>query len=172
MEKKDYRGERFGMLVARWPTEKRVGGNVVWLMECDCGKETEIPTSKIRRNRSCGCQQFGKEGYIPKHRKHALYAAIRYRHKRSTGSIDGVIDIDTFWSASNENCHYCDAPPSNQMLGETYQGLDKVDPSGGYTYDNIVPCCFKCNFAKQDMSLQEFRDHVIRIYNHLEAQDW
>lgn len=54
---KDISGERFGLLVALYPTEKRVGRNVVWHCKCDCGNEVEtIGNNLIQgRTKSCGC---------------------------------------------------------------------------------------------------------------------
>ena len=47
-----------------------------------------------------------------------------------------------------------------------YNGIDRIDNNKGYTIDNIVPCCAKCNYAKGKLTLQEFKELIEGIYNH------
>ena len=44
-------------------------------------------------------------------------------------------------------------------------GIDRIDSSNGYILSNIVPCCEKCNIAKGEMSIDEFREHITKISN-------
>lgn len=53
-----------------------------------------------------------------------------------------------------KECHYCPAKPD---WPHSYMGLDRLDNSKGYTEDNTVPCCFKCNSAKNDMTIEDFK---------------
>ena len=64
------------------------------------------------------------------------------------------------------NCHYCGAEPSNGIGNSKYSGLDAVDNLGGYTADNVVPCCLKCNRSKRAMSIKEWEEYISRVYNH------
>ena len=50
-------GERFGRLVARYPTDAREGTSVVWHCECDCGGVKDVSLKSLRggRVKSCGC---------------------------------------------------------------------------------------------------------------------
>lgn len=45
---KDISGQRFGRLVALYPTEKRVQNSVVWMCQCDCGNQKEISLHRLR----------------------------------------------------------------------------------------------------------------------------
>lgn len=68
--KKDLTGQRFGKLIALYPTDKREFNHVVWHCKCDCGKEKDVSTNHLIDGncRSCGClfkedligQRFGK----------------------------------------------------------------------------------------------------------------
>jgi len=51
---KDITGKRFGKLVAIRTIGKKRGA-YLWLCKCDCGNTTEVTSSKLNRNRSCGC---------------------------------------------------------------------------------------------------------------------
>lgn len=55
--RRDYTGERFGMLVAIRPTEKRKYNNqIVWEFRCDCGNYCYKSTNQLYHNNpNCGC---------------------------------------------------------------------------------------------------------------------
>ena len=44
-------------------------------------------------------------------------------------------------------------------------GLDRVDNNKGYTIDNVVPCCKRCNYAKNNQTPREFKEWVKKVYN-------
>lgn len=79
------------------------------------------------------------------------------------------ITRDQFIKLVAKPCGYCGAPPSNiYRAGKRkaeifkYSGLDKVDPAGHYTMDNVVPCCPMCNHAKRDHTQQDFIEWLVR----------
>ena len=45
-------------------------------------------------------------------------------------------------------------------------GLDKP------TYDNVVPCCKICNYAKSNMSIKEFHKWAVKIGKNAMAEQW
>ena len=51
-----------------------------------------------------------------------------------------------------------------------YNGIDRVDSSKGYEYNNVVSCCKNCNSAKMQLSIKEFKEHIIKIYNHFASK--
>lgn len=56
------------------------------------------------------------------------------------------------------DCYYCGS--------NSYGGLDRVDSDNGYVKGNIVACCSRCNYMKNDMSQDSFYEHVTRICAH------
>lgn len=52
----DITGQRFGKLTALAPAVN-MGGRTAWLCRCDCGRETVVPTHRLRcgHTKSCGC---------------------------------------------------------------------------------------------------------------------
>lgn len=60
-------------------------------------------------------------------------------------------------------CTYCCFMPT---WPENRVGIDRVDNSKGYDFSNCVPCCFTCNSAKGEMSLDEFKSWIARTYSH------
>jgi hypothetical protein len=82
---------------------------------------------------------------------------------------DGDISIDLFYQLASSNCYYCGIQPQNRRSKDNlflYNGLDRVDSNFTHNYDNVIPCCKYCNFAKSDLTMQEFDDWIIRLKNH------
>lgn len=60
----------------------------------------------------------------------------------------------------NTNCFYC---------GEKYEGLrmDRIDSNKGYEKGNVRPCCWSCNFMKNNLDEEEFYSKIKKIIKHL-----
>jgi 5-methylcytosine-specific restriction endonuclease McrA len=61
---------------------------------------------------------------------------------------------------------------SNGAIGTfIHNGLDRIDNEiRAYTIENTRPCCKTCNTAKLTLSLDDFRELVIKVYNTLVVQ--
>lgn len=55
--KRDISGQRFGLLTAIEPTEKRKENTVVWICKCDCGNYCQANEHSLitKKKQSCGC---------------------------------------------------------------------------------------------------------------------
>ena len=55
-QKVDLTGQRYGRLTVVGPAEN-VGSRTAWRCLCDCGRETVVPTHRLRsgHTKSCGC---------------------------------------------------------------------------------------------------------------------
>jgi hypothetical protein len=66
-------------------------------------------------------------------------------------------------------CAYCGDPPSRiNRIGTSefpYNGIDRIDNLLGYTAYNCASCCKKCNETKRDMTLNDFRLYIRRLYS-------
>ena len=65
-KKIDLTGQRYGKLTVLAPAEN-VGSRTAWLCRCDCGRETVVPTNRLRSGHtaSCGCLAPGREAGLP-----------------------------------------------------------------------------------------------------------
>ena len=65
----DLKNQRFGKLVALYPTDKRCGTSIIWKCKCDCGNECEVSAAHLKEHngtQSCGCIQSLGESKIKK----------------------------------------------------------------------------------------------------------
>lgn len=51
---------------------------------------------------------------------------------------------------NSPKCHYCENDLNMDILRGKRHCLDRKDNNIGYHINNIVPCCFKCNWIKGD----------------------
>ena len=85
------------------------------------------------------------------------------------------IQLNNLLILFKKNCHYCGSEPSNiyhyknkyNKYDFLYNGLDRIDSNKGYTIDNVVSCCKKCNIAKSSMEYDEFINYIKEVYEHL-----
>lgn len=153
--------------------------NFYYLCKCDCGKEKIILKDSIKNEdtQSCGCKHFISNG--KSHRKNkfeasarAIYGLLKERSKRYNRKVD--ITFEEFYNISQLECYYCGISPQqffkthdNKCYGTfIYNGIDRIDSCKGYIIGNVVPCCKRCNIAKNDMSIEDFLNHINRIYEH------
>ena len=168
---KNFTGVKIGKLTYLRPTDKRSERSIIWEAICDCGNSF---LSGDKRNKSCGCLR--KENFT--NRKHTFYISSARAVWRSSYR-DG--NFDTFLKLSQEPCYYCNRLPhrtynmGNREIASqiqriegnfTYNGLDRLDSSKGHLDNNVVPCCYDCNIAKLDRSLDEFLIHIEAMYKH------
>lgn len=108
----------------------------------------------------------------------ALNALIcRYKGHDAAKKLGYNLTRDEFISLINSSCYYCGCLPSlvskDAVLCEhvPYNGIDRIDNNIGYTFSNVVSACKRCNQAKNDMSVSEFKELVKRIYNNMGLKD-
>lgn len=54
---KDIQNQKFGRLIALYPTDKRSGTSIVWHCLCECGNECDVSSNDLSNGntKSCGC---------------------------------------------------------------------------------------------------------------------
>ena len=101
-----------------------------------------------------------------------LYGQIEWNAKRREYVF--LLTKEEFRKLTSGNCFYCDAIPNQITYADskhswkryTHNGIDRIDNTKGYIIDNCVSCCKTCNFAKSQMSQQEFLNWAERVHNH------
>ncbi|MCK5354032.1 MAG: hypothetical protein KAJ63_02865 [Methyloprofundus sp.] len=153
------------------------------MFKCACGEEKIIHGSAVisGNTKSCGCLSVEARKSRRLGLNHSEVTAIILGYKRH------AIDRGFLWKLTRDevlliifkNCFYCGSTPNNLKKtknslssGLKYSGIDRVDSKQDYKYENVVPCCKVCNYAKSDMSLSEFKVWAIRIGNKAMADQW
>lgn len=83
-----------------------------------------------------------------KPREYNLYtraSKLLSAYKLKDWKADREFNLDRDWFVKNilkSQCIYCG---SKEKLG-----CDRIDNSKGHTYDNVVPCCYVCNCARNN----------------------
>ena len=49
-------------------------------------------------------------------------------------------------------------------IPEPFNGVDRIDSSLGYSVNNCLPCCEKCNKMKLVYETNDFLNHIKQIY--------
>jgi hypothetical protein len=150
---KKVRNDLTGMVFGKLTILKLISHNSTsvhhckWLCKCECGNELEKTTSNIKRGKNFGCNSC--------YRAHRKYRPFESRfnsfNKLSTGRINVNISYDDFLEYTKiVNCHYCNGDINWHPYKSTGYHLDRKDNNLGYTKDNCVVCCPRCNRSKSD----------------------
>lgn len=99
-----------------------------------------------------------------------------YKANAEKRSYNFNLSFDEFNSLIIQDCYYCGGTPElkdndywrgrkDKSQPNIYvNGIDRIDSTEGYTIDNCVPCCSKCNLMKNTFSKDEFLEHIAKIY--------
>lgn len=163
----------------------------VWACQCDCGGIKNVPQDLLQsgRTKSCGCligpARLAANKYPDREKAlyNLLYFSLKKRHLSK--SNEKMISKEKFITLSQEPCFYCGDIASSvrkdirrdsrkgvvkiSTVSETrieFNGIDRKDSGIGYIDGNCVSCCKHCNTAKNVMSLDKFKEHVLKIYEH------
>jgi hypothetical protein len=138
------------------------------LCRCSCGNTRVVRQTRLRRGLVTMCAKCAKAEAAIKGastRRRFTEEEIAMRNKRSEykqnakrRGIAFLLGQDEFGVIVSELCRYCGT--------RNGVGVDRLDNLKGYTRENSVPCCDKCNYAKRDMTETEFLNLVERIHAH------
>lgn len=167
--------EKYGMLtvleldhISVHPINQRKAEH--YKCKCDCGNECVKPRRVLSlpsATRNCGCkppklrkqpEELALNNYIRILKKSALVRGIPFKLNRE--QVHALI---------HSPCQYCgDVNSLTQIYPHPfyefrYTGIDRVDSSRGYTTDNVVPCCWKCNRMKESFSANDFVAHAQKV---------
>jgi len=151
----------------------------MWVCRCECGGEKMVLGGALKRGktRSCGC--LSREALSARRRLPEGVSTMNnilsgYKNGARTRGLAFELTDEETLHLMRQNCFYCEAAQSNKAKGNygsaeereansrTYQGIDRLNNAIGYTIDNTVPCCKICNYAKRDLSFEEYMAHLAR----------
>lgn len=165
----DKTGKRYGKLTVTKLHHIDKGGYSNWVCQCDCGNTKILPSSQLWKKgvTSCGCR-----ARLPKGEGAFNQVFGHYRRQAKKRGVDWNLDKDEFRKITKRDCFYCGKPPSQKGGGNKnngfyiYNGVDRIDSQKGYDLENAVSCCGECNRAKNNMSIENFRNMIESIFVH------
>lgn len=122
-------------------------------------------TLKQRQIQRCQCKRKRKAEGETK----STFAKRRYGQYKTRAKIKGCVftlDLDTFTTLFYGNCVYCGQIPEAKFVWNQIfyaNGIDRDDNTKGYTKENSVSCCSKCNGFKGDYTGVQFTEHSDKV---------
>lgn len=165
----DLLDQKFGRLTAT--NELRREGSITRrLCKCDCGVMIWIPTQRLTsgHTQSCGCYRV-EARQIEYGRAARNEVLDGYKRDAAKRGFEWSISDYAFDSITRSCCYYCGAHASTRRKGRRgngdfiYNGIDRLTPTRGYVYGNVVPCCQICNRAKSDLTPEQFMLWIKRL---------
>ena len=154
-----------------------------YLVRCDCGKEKIIMGSAVNsgNTKSCGClaSEEVRNRRISECHSEITAIILGYKRHAKDRGIKWLLSRAFVESLLSKNCFYCGIKPSNVKktksslgCGFYYSGIDRINSDKDYTEHNVVACCRVCNYAKGNMTIDEFKLWAIRIGERAFAEQW
>jgi hypothetical protein len=169
----DLTGKSFARLAV---LERSVGKDkkrTYWKCLCDCGNIAIVNSGHLisGHTTSCGCFQAEITSVKEPGFNGLLGAYKRGAYRRG---IEWSVSEEQFKVLTQSPCYYTGRLPAQIFVASgtrdrsrrglspkeggvyTYNGIDRLDPSKGYTKENCVASCAEANLAKQSLSHDEF----------------
>lgn len=144
---------------------------------CECGTLVWLTRQDFLsgHTKSCGCfRRDERRGEKGESGLKSLFTS--YKSGAKTRGLDFKLTLKEFKELTCQNCSYCNLVPSQLLIKRDhddptwgqylYNGIDRVDNTIGYILSNCVPCCKRCNIAKQDLTKKEFLAWIERLYKY------
>ena len=141
---------------------------------CPCCNEEKEMMYYHTINKSCGC--IKKESAIKRGQRqrtesgHIKSLIARYKKSAKARNIEWDLSFDDFSDIVKLNCFYCGKEPTLRKGKTQYgkviptNGVDRKINSIGYIKENCVPSCIICNKMKLDHDIENFKNHIYKIY--------
>ena len=172
---KDITGQRFGKLVVEsldfTKTQKKQKKNAwYWKCKCDCGNYCYKTNHSLVSNYHRCCPECSRKSRVEKNTLPDGLSKWRrmiriYKKNARFGNREFTLTEQQFVDVAKQNCAYCGSSPKLGSYGVVCNGIDRIDSTKGYTPENSVACCYRCNYMKNKLTTPEFFEHVKRIYD-------
>lgn len=113
-------------------------------------KNRRASMGRSHQCRVCQNERSRRNKNTPEHRFSTYVSSARVR------GIQFLLSFEQFMTFWCKPCYYCDDPIDGI-------GLDRIDSKGGYSIENVLPCCSKCNRMKTILTTDEFISMCLKI---------
>jgi hypothetical protein len=158
MRRRDLTGQTFGRLLALSYKSIGIKGRkrVMWLCKCTCGKLHTVDANCLNKGliRSCGCLRNETAQARAMLRPYENLFRRCQRAAQQTKRSCKLTYKQFLQFVVVKRCHYCHSPVTFHKIVSRAKSagynLDRKDNSKGYSKENCVVCCWKCNRGKSN----------------------
>ena len=179
----DYTGRRFGGKLVLSYLRHTKHGDSIWLARCDCGNVLETCGQVLRKQtpfcRKCNPGFAGKRHRVGGKLKRPFESRYMSWTKDAKHPVEIAYEEYVELAKTNPECHYCGVIinwnlhiHSKGDKNTQSSNLDRKDCGKGYTLENVVVCCPRCNWAKSNrFTYQEWKQvgNLIRSWKQPES---
>ena len=172
-------GERFGKLtiIRQYYVKNKTNLKVDYI--CDCGNETcNKVFGKVKTQTMClNCSKTNAHKKLPNGEASFNSVYNSYLRNSKRRNLEFTLTKEQMKMLTKQKCFYCGESPSlisrptAKSGGYVYNGVDRKNNNLGYTLDNTVSCCKRCNNAKWDLSTGDFLSHIEKLYKYNFVED-
>jgi dihydroxyacid dehydratase/phosphogluconate dehydratase len=87
----------------------------------------------------------------------------KYKDNAKKRARPFTLTKEEFRKLTRQKCHYCGRTATLIQCN----GIDRVDNALGYSLNNCVACCKKCNYMKRVMLVNDFIKHAAQITKYM-----
>jgi 5-methylcytosine-specific restriction endonuclease McrA len=119
-----------------------------WICECSCGEIRTISTEHLTSGKRTGCNSCNNGN-----KSKPFEALYNFLVSQAKGRTTVELSYKAYLRFTNKKeCHYCGAVIvwEPHYSNEHGHKLDRKDNSLGYSRNNCVVCCPRCNRAKSN----------------------
>lgn len=162
-------GEVFSRLTVLRRLKNNKHNRPVFECRCSCGKLMHTSSNALQtgNTKSCGCLlvdngRLQAHHMSDKNRRPPLEAAVRdtrnaYAYGAKKRGLEFLLNAEQIASLITKACYYCGTVPERKhRRGLLLSGIDRKNNNHGYTAENCVPACSRCNFAKNQDPASDF----------------
>ena len=153
-----------------------------YLFECSCGGRIVTNAKDVISGHTSSCGCLRKEITAAQGKKNTKLsntnpAFERYYNQQVSQAkkrgLEFSLSKEQVKEIVTQNCHYCGQAPKREFAKgwQGYNGsficngIDRKDNSIGYTYENSLPACGKCNLAKHTGTYDDFIIWIDKLAN-------
>ena len=141
-----------------------------------CPTCNQIRTTRSHDKKDKRCKPCYSEAQKLKPNQDSTYkvliASVKGGAKRR--GYEYGLSFDEFKDIVSKPCYWCGIQPSMKnpkgermpTLPAPAHGIDRIDNSIGYVYNNCVASCQTCNTAKNSNTSEQFLNWIKRIHKH------
>jgi hypothetical protein len=170
-------GDVFGYLTLIKPVGKLKNGTITWKCMCGCGKDTIVPSSRIKSGKvkSCGCllkmagpKRWNWKGYCGI--SGSRFTEIRWRANKK--GLDFNLTPEFLWKLYTETQNKKCAITGEEIDLDKDGSLDRIDSSKGYVKNNVWWVKKDINKMKLDFPLHIFIKLCEKVVANKEKIGW